>query len=59
MIKTFDTSLSGTAMGSGTSATSGGSGKKIITIVVILAIAYLGYRFVLKPMLNKNSEEEK
>jgi hypothetical protein len=59
MIKTFDTSISAPATGSGTSAPTGGSGstKKIITVVVILAVAYLGYKFVVKPMLDKKKEE--
>lgn len=59
MIKTFDTSISAPATGSGTSSSTGGSGstKKIITVVVILAVAYLGYKYVVKPMLDKKKEE--
>jgi hypothetical protein len=61
MIKTFDTSFSAPSTGSGTSASTSGSGstKKIITVVVILAVAYLGYKFVFKPMLDKKKEEAK
>lgn len=63
MIKKFDTNFSSTPVatgGSGTS-TSGGSGnstKTLITIAVVLVVGYLGYKYVVKPMLDKKKEEQ-
>jgi hypothetical protein len=41
----------------GTSTSSGGSSKTLITIAVIGLIAYLGYRFVIKPEQDKKKQE--
>lgn len=54
MISEFDTNVSSTQGGSG----SGMSTKTIVTIVLVVGIAYLGYRFVLKPMLDKRKEQQ-
>lgn len=52
MIKTFDTNISGTS-----ATTSGlGSTKQIITVILLITVAYFGYKFVVKPMLDKKEE---
>lgn len=51
MITKFDTSTSG-------ATTSKGGGKSIITFIIIAAAAYAGYRFVLKPYLDKRNNNE-
>ena len=51
MITKFDTSTSG-------ATTSKGGGKSIITLIIIAAAAYAGYRFVLKPYLDKRNNNE-
>ena len=52
MITKFDTS------GSGAPSTSkGGMGKGLITVLVVLAAAYVGYRFVYKPYMEKKDKE--
>lgn len=50
MITKFDTS-------SATSTSKSGGGISIFTIAIIAVAAYAGYRFVLKPYLDKNKEE--
>lgn len=60
MIKKFDTG-GFSAPNSGTTATSGsgsGSMKKVIMVVALIGVAYLGYKFVVKPMLDKKKEEK-
>jgi hypothetical protein len=52
MITKFDTSASG-----GAPTTSKGGGSKILTWVLIAAAAYAGYRFVLKPYLDKRNKD--
>ena len=34
-----------------------GGGMSITTVILLLAGAYVAYRFVIKPMLDKKSEE--
>jgi len=61
MIKSFDTNFSSTPSGAISTTGSGtgsGSMKKVIMFVAIIGVAYLGYKFVVKPMLDKNKEEK-
>lgn len=58
MIKQFDTSFSAPSTNVGSSGGSSGGSKTIITVLVVLAVAYLGYKFVVKPMLDKNKSVE-
>lgn len=62
MIKSFNTSGSApsmsTATNSGTTASSGGMNKAIM-VLALLGVAYISYRFVIKPMLDKRKEEVK
>lgn len=51
MITKFDTS-------SATSTKSSGGSSKIITFLIIGAALYAGYRFILKPYLEKNKKDE-
>jgi hypothetical protein len=51
MITKFDTS-------SATPTSKSGGGMSMVTIVLIAVAAYAGYRFVLKPYLDKNKEEK-
>jgi hypothetical protein len=51
MIKTFDTNISANTTSTGGS----GSTKQIITVIVLCAVAYLGYKFVYKPMMDKKN----
>lgn len=37
----------------------GGSSKTIITVILVAAAIYVGYRFVVKPMLDKNKKDDK
>ncbi len=57
MIKIFDTSFGGSGSGSTTTSTS--SSKGIITLIAVIGIGYLGYRFIVKPMLEKRDAEKK
>jgi hypothetical protein len=58
MIKKFDTG-GFSAPNSGTTATGGsGSMKKVIMFVALIGVAYLGYKFVVKPMLDKNKDDK-
>jgi len=59
MIKSFNTSGSApsTTMSSGTTTSTGGMNKAIM-VLALLGVAYLGYRFVVKPMLDKKKEEK-
>ena len=61
MIKSFNTIGSAPAVGtvtsSGTTTGSGGMNKAIM-VIALLGIAYIGYRFVVKPMLDKKNEEK-
>ena len=59
MIKSFNTNASApsTTMSSGTTASSGNMNKAIM-ILALIGVAYLGYRFVVKPMLDKKKEEK-
>lgn len=62
MIKKFDTG-GFSAPSSGTTATSvsgsgSGSMKKVIMVVALIGVAYLGYKFVVKPMLDKKKDEK-
>jgi hypothetical protein len=59
MIKSFNTSGSApsTTLSSGTTTSSGGMNKAIM-VLALLGVAYIGYRFVVKPMLDKKKEEK-
>jgi hypothetical protein len=52
MITKFDTSASAAP------TASKGGGKSIITFVVIAAALFAGYKFVLKPYLDKKNEKD-
>ena len=54
MIKKFDTSFGG----SGSGSTGSSSSKGIITLIAVVGIAFLGYKFVIKPMLDKRDENK-
>ena len=67
MIKKFDTSFASvppvTATGGGTpppSTPEGGKGKSNTLLYIVLGgvVLYLGYRFIVKPMLDKRKEEQ-
>jgi hypothetical protein len=60
MIKSFDTNFSSTPSGAGSSTSGSGTGsmKKVIMVVALIGVVYLGYKFVVKPMLDKNKEEK-
>lgn len=57
MIKKFDTGFTGTSSAAGTAST-GSSSNKLILAVFVLGGLYLGYRYILKPMMDKNKEEK-
>jgi hypothetical protein len=59
MIKTFDTNISTNTTSTGSSGSTSGSGstKQIITVIVLCAVAYLGYKFVYKPMMDKKNND--
>jgi hypothetical protein len=57
MIKKFDTSFGGS--GSGSTSTGSSSSKGIITLIAVVGIAFLGYKFIVKPMLEKRDTENK
>jgi peptidoglycan/LPS O-acetylase OafA/YrhL len=52
MIKKFDTSFNSTS-----SATSSGT-SGIVKLVLVVGLAYLGYRFIVKPMLDKKKQKD-
>jgi peptidoglycan/LPS O-acetylase OafA/YrhL len=52
MIKKFDTSFNSTS-----SATSSGT-SGIVKLVLVVGLAYLGYRFIVKPMLDKKKQQD-
>ncbi len=54
MIKKFDTNFGGGSA----STSSGSSSKGIITLIVVVAIGFLGYKFIVKPMLDKKNSDE-
>jgi cellobiose-specific phosphotransferase system component IIC len=62
MIKKFDTNFGSVSTGSTGSAGASGSSSKggngLITALVIGAGVYLGYKFIVKPMLDKKKAEE-
>lgn len=57
MIKKFDTSFGGS--GSGSTSTGSSSSKGIITLIAVVGIAFIGYKFIVKPMLEKRDTEKK
>ena len=66
MIKSFNTSVSPSPSAGGSTAstsgtTSGGGMNKIVLAVVILGALYVGYKFVVKPMMDakKANQDEK
>jgi hypothetical protein len=59
MIKKFDTSFGGGASMSNTSSTSSSSSKGIITLIAVVGIAFIGYKFIVKPMIEKRNTENK
>ena len=61
MIKKFDTNFGSTSpSGGSTGGSSGGNGSgTIVKALIVIGALYLGYKFIVKPMLDrKNSEEE-
>ncbi len=60
MIKKFDTGSFTPAPTSGTPSTgaSTGSMKKVIIVLAVVGVAYLGYKYVVKPMLDKQKDEK-
>lgn len=60
MIKKFDTGSFTPAPSSGTPTTGGSTGsiKKVILVIALVGVAYLGYKYVVKPMLDKKKEEQ-
>ncbi len=52
MITTFQTPASVTAP-----AATGNGGKTLLTIAIIGVLAYLGYRYIIKPSLDKKKEQ--
>ena len=52
MIKKFDTSFNSTSTGTST-GTSG-----IVKLVLVVGLAYLGYRFIVKPILDKKKQKD-
>lgn len=59
MIKKFDTSFGGSGSGSTSTGSSSSSSKGIITLIAVVGIAFLGYKFIVKPMLEKRDTENK
>jgi hypothetical protein len=59
MIKKFDTSFGGGASMSSTSSTSSSSSKGLITLLVVVAVGFIGYKYVVKPMLERKDNENK
>ena len=57
MIKKFDTSFGGS--GSGSTSTGSSSSNGIITLIAVVGIAFIGYKFIVKPMLEKRDTENK
>jgi hypothetical protein len=57
MIKKFDTSFGGS--GSGSTSTGSSSSKGIITLIAVVGIAFIGYKFIVKPMIEKRNTENK
>lgn len=55
MIKKFDTSFGGGTSGSSTSSS---SSKGLITLLVVVAVGFIGYKYVIKPMIDKNKENK-
>lgn len=54
MVTTFDTS------GGGASSSSTGSGTKtLVTVLVIAAVGFLAWKYVIKPGRDKKAEEKK
>jgi len=60
MIKKFDTSFGAGSAGASTGASTGGSkgGNGLITALIVIGGLYLGYKFIVKPMLDKKKAEE-
>lgn len=57
MIKKFNTSVAPSA--GTTTATSGGGMNKIVMAVIALGALYVGYRFIVKPMMDaKNAKQD-
>lgn len=61
MIKTFNTSITPSTGGGTTpsgTASGGGGMNKIIMAVVVLGAIYVGYRFVVKPMMDAKKAKQ-
>jgi len=52
MIKKFDTNF-------GSTPSSSGSSKNIITLLVVVGLGFLAYQYVVKPMMNNSDKENK
>jgi hypothetical protein len=61
MIKTFETNFGSTAPAGGSTGgttTTGNGGNTIVKALLVVGALYLGYKFIVKPMLDKKKAEE-
>jgi hypothetical protein len=60
MIKKFETNFgSSTPTGGSTGGTTSGSGSNtLVKALLVVGVLYLGYKFVVKPMLDRKKSEE-
>ena len=60
MIKKFDTNFSSPASAGGSTGgtTSGNGSNTIVKALLVVGALYLGYKFIVKPMLDKKKSEE-
>jgi hypothetical protein len=60
MIKKFDTNFGSPApTGGSTGGATGGNGSNtIVKALLVVGALYLGYKFIVKPMLDKKKSEE-
>jgi hypothetical protein len=60
MIKKFDTNFGTPAPTGGATggATGGNGGGTIVKVLLVVGALYLGYKFIVKPMLDKKKSEE-
>jgi len=59
MITKFETGAAAPGTGTGTGAEAGKGGNALVWIVVIAAAAYLGYKFVYLPYVEKQKQNDK
>lgn len=60
MIKKFDTNFSSPAPAGGSTGgtTTGNGGSTIVKALLVVGALYLGYKFIVKPMLDKKKSQE-